>query len=199
MCIRDRIYPNVDEYMARNAYAVYVNEKKIIPPELLGNHSPAYAPGTPNYAVDSPPYNPYGAPGSPAYNPNTPPSSPPYAPGSPAYNPYTPPGSPAYNPNTPPSSPPYAPGSPPYPPNQSVGFRIDTDSSQGSIPPPPPPDSGSSDLTDVVIIPKDSLGKPKLEIEQDNEASSILINKDLKKEKDSDDEEEKKETKSIKI
>ena len=156
------IYPNITDHQGDYAYSVYVNNKKIVPPERLNDYSPPFPydttsplynpnsptytpPGSPAYNPNSPYSSPPYAPGSPAYNPNTPPSSPPYAPGSPAYNPNTPPssppyapGSPAYNPNTPPSSPPYAPSSPNYPPpNKNVGYRIDSTSSDGSIPPPP--------------------------------------------------------------
>jgi DNA-directed RNA polymerase II subunit RPB2 len=202
------------------------------PPFAYDNSSPAYNPNSPVYNPNSPAYNPYTPPGSPDYpppgspdypppgSPDYPPpgssqynpNSPPYAPGSPDY---PPPGSPQYNPN----SPPYAPGSPQYNPNspytspssqsnkQSEGIRIDSTSSNGSIPPPPPlnnsPDSNIIELKDVVIISKDELGKPSMEIkdkkEESEEPTSILINKNLENEKDDEKKEEEDTKKRVSI
>jgi hypothetical protein len=97
--------------------------------QLVSNYvqgSPEFAPESPAYDPNTPP-NAYGspqiAPGSPAYDPNTPqyaPNSPQFAPGSPAYDPNTPqyaPNSPQFAPSSPaydPNSPQFAPGSPAY-------------------------------------------------------------------------------------
>ena len=194
-----KIYPDITDHQGNWAYAAFFNNKIIVPPERLNQYSPPFA-----YDNNSPAYNPNTPPGSPGYNPN----SPPYAPGSPAYNPNTPPyapGSPQYNPNTPPSWP----SSPDFPPpSPNVGYKIDSTSSDGSIPPPPstsPPNSKDNiiELQDVVIIPKDELGKPSMEIkdkkEESEEPSSILINKNLEKEKDDEKEKEEDTKKRVSI